>query len=248
MTETGKTILGHLATVAAERQARSADPRLASDVERLKAFQHRRFEACYADLLASPRFGPAAKFFLEDLYGPWDFSARDAQFARIVPALVRLFPAEIVGTVADLAELHALSERLDGEMASALAWAGAPIDDLTYADAWRQVGQRGARLRQITLMRVVGEALDRYTRRPALRRTLRLMRYPARAAGLEALHAFLERGFDTFLSMNGADEFLDAVVSRETRLAERMFDRSGLEAAARHGLVVLATQQLVQLP
>jgi len=50
-----------------------------------------------------PRYGPAAHFFLEELYGPRDFADRDTQFARVVPALVRLFPREIVATVAILA-------------------------------------------------------------------------------------------------------------------------------------------------
>ena len=44
-----------------------------------------------------------------------------------MPALVRLFPLPIVGTVATLSELHALSERLDSALAARLA-AGAVLD------------------------------------------------------------------------------------------------------------------------
>ena len=57
-------------------------------------------------------------------------------------------------------------------------------------------------------MLAVGVALDSYTRNPLLRHTLRLMRTPAQAAGLSALQTFLERGFDTFRAMKGADTFL----------------------------------------
>jgi hypothetical protein len=57
-------------------------------------------------------------------------------------------------------------------------------------------------------MLAVGTALDRYTRNPLLRHSLRLMRGPAQAAGLGVLQAFLERGFDTFGEMRGATEFL----------------------------------------
>ena len=60
-------------------------------------------------------------------------------------------------------------------------------------------------------MLAVGSALDRYTRNPLLRASLRLMRGPAAAAGLGALQGFLERGFDTFREMRGAREFLDTV-------------------------------------
>src|SRR5687767_7362757 len=96
-------ILGHLQTVAAERERRAACADLQRRVVALKAYQQRRFAHSYADLLATARYGPAARFFLDELYGPRDYSDRDAQFARVVPALVRLFPRETVDTVRTLA-------------------------------------------------------------------------------------------------------------------------------------------------
>ena len=188
----------------------------------VKAFQHARFEATYADMLASPRYGHAASFFLEDLYGPMDFTKRDTQFARVVPGLVRLFPSDLVGTVVSLADLHALSETLDTAMATVLP-GPAPITGARYGQAWRTVGQPEKRERQIALMMAVGSALDRYTRNPLLRHTLRLMRGPAHAAGLGALQEFLESGFDTFREMRGAAPFLDTVATRERALAAHLF-------------------------
>ena len=214
-------ILAHLQAVAAERARRATEPALGPRVTAMKAFQHARFSATYADLLASPRYAQAARFFLDDLYGPRDFTARDAQFARIVPGLVRLFPKEIVGTVKALGELHALSERLDTAMAAAVG--PQPLDGAAYGHAWRQVSQPPERDRQVALMLQVGQALDRYTRNPLLRHSLRLMRGPAHAAGLGALQEFLERGFDTFREMKGAAGFLDMVSSRERDLAARLF-------------------------
>jgi hypothetical protein len=217
----GRQILDYLEQVAAERMRRRVDAGLGERVQAIKQYQHRRFERTYADMLVHPRFAKAARFFLEDLYGPEDFSLRDEQFARIVPALVRLFPSDIVGTVVALAELHALSERLDGAMASALRLS--PPDATAYAEAWRIVGDAAARERQIQLMMQVGGALERHTRNPLLRHTLRLMRSPAQAAGLGALQAFLEKGFDTFREMRGAREFLDTIATRERALAARLF-------------------------
>jgi hypothetical protein len=217
----GDRILGHLAEVSRERARRSAAPDHAERVRQIKLHQHARFEATYADMLASPRYGDAARFFLEDLYGPHDFSQRDGQFARIVPALVRLFPSEIVHTVETLSALHALSERMDGAMADALP--ALPLDAAGYAQAWRTVGRAEEREQQIALMLSVGESLDRYTRKPLLRQTLRLMRAPAQAAGMAALQRFLENGFDTFARMRGAAPFLHAIVERERALAARLF-------------------------
>lgn len=223
MSPDAQAILAFLGSVTAERQSQAADPALAGRVQAVKAYQHRRFEISYADQLRDPGTRNAALFFLSDLYGAHDFSARDAQFGRIVPTLDRVFPNEIVRTVRDLAELHALSEQLDHRMAQALR---APaMDARGYVDAWCQVGEPALRERQIALMLGVGAALVGYTRNRWLRHTLRLMRAPARAAGLDALHAFLERGFDTFAALRQPQAFLDTLAERERALAARLFAR-----------------------
>lgn len=224
-----RSILDQLARVDQERSRRIADPVLSDAVLAIKRYQRERFARTYADLLSAPRFSRAARFFLDELYGPQDFTQRDSQFARVVPALVRLFPADIVGTVGLLAELHALSEQLDSQMGAALA-APSIIDSRAYIDAWRSVGRREDRDRQIVLTVSIGRSLDRLTRKPLLRRSLHLMRGPARAAGLAALQAFLELGFDTFCDMGGAESFLDLVEQRERILCRLLFDVSDSSA------------------
>jgi hypothetical protein len=221
MTPEATAILDNLHAVAAERSRRLADAALDARVHVVKHYQHARFGRTYADLLAQPRYARAAQFFLDDLYGPKDFTDRDTQFARVVPGLTRLFPHEIVLTVHSLSELHALSESLDTQMAQRLP---APqLDRAGYIAAWQSVGRPADRERQIELMLAVGHALDRYTRNPLLRHSLRLMRGPARALGIGALQSFLESGFDTFRDMRGAAEFLSTIASRERDLAAALF-------------------------
>lgn len=224
----GQGILEHLQAVSAERRVRLADPSLAERVREVKRYQHARFEQTYADLLAQPRYASSARFFLEELYGPGDFTARDEQFARVVPAMVRLFPHEIVCTVANLGELHALSEGLDTAMGRVLATPDLDVD--RYGQAWRDVGRAADRERQIALMLAVGSDLGRYTARSLLRHSLRLMRGPAAAAGLGAMQRFLETGFDTFREMRGADFFLQTIAERERTLAARLFTGSSTQA------------------
>jgi hypothetical protein len=231
-----ETILGHLEVVEHERRLRRASAPLHARVQALKAYQQRRFAHTYADLLATPRYAAAARFFLDELYGPSDFSHRDAQFARVVPALVRLFPRDVVATVTTLAELHALSERLDSAMAGELP--DAAVDAPAYVKAWRAVERAEERRQQVELTLAVGRDLDSLTRKPLLRHTLRMMRGPARAAGLTALQAFLEGGFDTFQAMRGAGEFLSTVSAREQSLLDALF---GAQTAP-------ALQALGQLP
>jgi hypothetical protein len=225
-------ILAHLQQVQAERAARAAEPAWGARVLAVKAYQRERFARTHADLLAQPRYADAARFFLDDLYGPQDFAERDAQFARIVPALVRLFPTDIVVTVESLAVLHALSESLDSAMGRSLG--DGPIDAPAYAGAWQRVGRPEDRSHQIDLVLALGRQLDHYTRNRLLRHSLRLMRAPARSAGLGALQAFLERGFDTFGGMRGAEEFLARVEGRERALLQALFAPDAVARATTH--------------
>jgi hypothetical protein len=229
MSDIASRILQSLAAVETERRRRAATPTLAGEVAALKSYQQKRFARTHARLLAHPRYGRAANFFLNELYGPQDFTQRDAQFSRIVPALVRLFPADIVATVESLAAVHALSERLDTAMAIHLT--GERAARTSYVRAWQATGEAAARAHQIALVMSVGEALDRHTRSFVLRTSLKAMRGPARAAGMGALQTFLEAGFDAFGAMGGAQEFLAAIRARETALVARLFDPAAVAAA-----------------
>ena len=231
MSNAAVEILAHLATVDLERRQREGVPGLGAKVAAVKAFQQRRFEKTYADLLGSPRYGAAARFFLDELYGPGDFTQRDAQFARVVPALVRLFPQEIVETVAALGALHALSEQLDTSLAAQLQTS--VLDGPAYVRAWQAAGRVEDRDQQISLTLDVAERLDRLTQRMLVRNSLRLMRAPARAAGLSDLQRFLESGFESFRAMRGAQEFISTVRSRERVHASQLFCTSLTDSDAK---------------
>lgn len=229
-------ILSHLSVVGAERQHRVATPGLEARVVEIKTYQQRRFCHTYADMLESRRYGAASRFFLDELYGPTDFTQRDQQFARVVPALVKLFPQQIVDTVGALAALHALSEALDTQMGLHLSSMPAarpvPVTRAAYRRAWQATGRVADRAEQIRLTVSVASQLDRLTRNLLLRKSLQLMRRPAQAAGLGDLQQFLERGFATFRDMKGAAEFITTIQAREEALAAALFssDVNGLPA------------------
>ena len=221
MTKFDHPILAHLAAVQAERERRAKSPQLMAGVQAIKVYQHHRFADTYRDLLRTDRYEPAVRFFLDELYGPGDFSERDAQFARVIPALVRIFPADIVQTVEALTSLHALSETLDSQMGAQIDVRDRSASD--YARAWQRTGRADHRERQIALMLSVGAALDALTRKPMLRTSLLMMRTPARVAGLAELQQLLERGFKTFRSMGGAQEFLEIIGQRERAVCAQLF-------------------------
>ncbi len=221
-------IRAHLAHVSRLRE-RAQDAAQAQAVREVKLLQARRFEVTYADFLADARHAAAARFFLEELYGDHDFRERDAQFGRIAGAIERLFPEAVAQLAVDMAEIHALTETLDHALADHWArMAGGPA--LRYVSAWRATGRRDARERQLHVVLHMGRELQRLTRHKGLRTALRLMRRPARAAGLSALQDFLESGFDAFASMGDASVFLQGIVERENRWIDTLFD--GQDAVA----------------
>lgn len=241
MSTAADTLRNHLAQVDQLRQsAFNAPPALREALAAVRLVQVRRFHFTYADFLASPRHGQAAQFFLTELYGSHDYSQRDAQFARIAGAIERLFPAKVMGLALQMAEVHALTEALDWQLAQ--AWVGLQSTPTATPDAartlphgqapataeaarqmagrylacWRQVGRPQDRQRQLNAVMALGWHLAEVVRIPGLRMALRLMRKPAQAAGLTALQLVLETGFDAFTSMGKPDSFLNDVQTRET--------------------------------
>jgi len=224
---TAETIRHAVAEVEALRRESRDLPAIGAAVVRVKRLQARRFEGSYADLLACGPYAAAAGFFLQELYSDRDYAERDAQFARIAGAVEKLFPRDVADTAAALAQLHALTESLDHAIGRALATAGGD-EAAAYVHAWKAVGRRPDRQRQLETVVAIGEEMTRLTRLPGLRLMLRMMRKPASAAGLGALQRFLETGFDTFAEVarqpGGAERFLATIREREGRLMETMFE------------------------
>jgi hypothetical protein len=221
-----------LEAVAHYRQERAAHAPLAEANAEIKRFQARRFQSTYPDLLNSPRYKSAARFFLVELYGEKDYAERDQQFARIAGTIAKLFPQMVVNTAAALADVHALTERLDDLMARCWMASATEQPDLSkearYIQCWRAVPDAAARQQQLRVVLALGKSLNDLTRKPGLRTLLKMMRGPATAAGLASLQKFLESGFDAFAEMRGADEFLTLIDERETQWMRCLFNEDAV--------------------
>lgn len=214
----------HLRKVTRLREIAQTSERMAA-VHEVKQLQALRFRGTYRDFLADPHYAAATRFFLEELYGEHDFSQRDAQFGRIAGAIERLFPQAVAELAIDLAETHALTETLDHDLAGHWLEQDPTCSPATcYVRSWRLTGNRTKRDRQLLVVQHMGAELQRLTRMRSLRIALKMMRGPAHAAGLAALQAFLERGFDAFATMGDADAFLAAIAERERSWIDFLFD------------------------
>ena len=224
---TAERIRHAVAEVEQLRRENLAVPRIGAAVAAVKAVQSRRFAGTYADLLAGGPYAAAARFFLEELYNDSDYAERDAQFARIAGAMEKLFPRDVAETAASLAELHGLTESLDHAMATA-SMGTEGSEAARYIAAWRRVGRRAERERQLERVLAIGKEMGRITRLPGLRLMLKMMRAPATAAGLSSLQRFLEAGFDTFAgigkSRNGVAAFLAIIEERERKVLQLLFE------------------------
>jgi hypothetical protein len=188
---------------------RNHDPRLSI----LRSWQANRLAGDYQDLQKIPHFTPACNFFLNELYSDSDFAQRDHDVERIYPIMVRLLPAQVLGTVSRAVELNALSHELDLAMVEHLP--NGPISSADYRRAYQAANNTADRRNQLALILSLGRELARVVQIPLMFKLLQMCKWPARMAGLGALQGFLERGFAAFVELRGAGPFLQAIRSRE---------------------------------
>ena len=130
----------------------------------LRRFQAQRLAQTHADLLSSPRFGPAARFFLSDVYGPRDFSQRDADLLRFYEGVRKVLPERAVAVLADVVQLSAMTNDLDERLIRALVDELGVTDAITleqYAAAYRLCDNYDERLQQIQMIDAVGRGIER---------------------------------------------------------------------------------------
>jgi len=192
----------------------------------LRRWQAQRLERSFNAFLQDPGTRPAARFFLDDVYGDHDFSRRDADIARVIPMMQGLLPRPLLASVADGIELGVLTQAFDLRMAEALerlAPTRRRLDDALYMRAYREVGRRRLRNHQIGLIAHVGQGLGAALRMPKVGTLLRLSRLPAKVAGLAQLQGFLESGFDAFAQLDDIEGFLAEIDRSERAISCRLF-------------------------
>jgi hypothetical protein len=197
------------------------DAVFAKRLKAVKTWQQARLKRTYPDLAADARYGPATAFFMDELYGIKDSALRDRDLIRMYPTIKRVLPQFAFDAVSKALELDVISEEFDQLLAQEIG--DVEINEENYAKAFRDAGTMKERLRQVDLMRAVGAELDVVVKKPLIYTTLRMLRTPARLAGLSNMQQFLEAGFTAFKHMNGADYFLETIATRETELIKRIF-------------------------
>ncbi len=198
------------------------EPELAKRLNELQAWQSKRLLRTHRDLYEDPRYRPAVEFFVEELYASGDPRARDRDLLKVERMMERLLPPDALAALCLAIELEVLSQELDAELVRALP--DGRITQDSYSDAYRTVGRRADRERQIDLMHRIGQYLDGVVKKPIVRALVHLARGPAHAAGFGGLQDFLEHGLAAFERMGGAGQFLTAIRDREREAMDGLFE------------------------
>ncbi|MFT6899177.1 MAG: hypothetical protein ACJA13_003610 [Paraglaciecola sp.] len=185
-------------------------------------WQSQRMLATHEAMLHQPRYAPALHFFVQQVYGPQDFSQRDQDIARLVPKLGKYLPTSILVSLGDALQLNALSFELDCAMANKLRTQD--IDRQHYAAAYRSCNNQPQRQQQIKLLQALGNNLAAAVAIKGISTLLMLSRGPAKKAGLQVLHQFLQQGYKTFKRLGKVDDFILPIVHREQQLMNDLFD------------------------
>jgi hypothetical protein len=192
----------------------------------LRKWQSNRLEHTYADLLVTKRYGPACRFFLDDVYSAKDFRQRDHEIKHLYAMLSHYLPDALLKLVKKVIELNDLTNQLDEALLDALRHDLGVNDAVTaelYAEGYRICNNYAERESQIELIVEVGRMVDIAAKIPFVATMLKMARIPVSRAGWHELHSWIERGFLAFQHMHGADEFLGTIHDREMKILGRIF-------------------------
>ena len=219
-------IFRELLTNPSARRRRVSAQDLSPQLKLLRTFQSERLTHTHADLLANDRYGPACRFFLTDIYAPRDFSQRDHDTESLYKLMNRFLPEDLLYPLALVLQLNNMTHDLDEQLADVLTNQLGVTDTITpeqYAKGYRIRDNYQEREQQIDMLLEIGQRVDKLVKSKLTAPTLQLARLPAKTAGWDELHDFLERGYKAFKHMKGADYFLQTITTREKEILNRIF-------------------------
>lgn len=192
---------------------------------RLQRLQNQRLRHDHADLALSPVYGHLANFFFEDIYGPHDFSDRNARFRQLYDKLVHIVGPKPLATMKESLELVELTDILDDYLIDVLVLHGKTGEWTLEEYEWgyRECDNYLARIEQIERIGATLRAVADLSRLPLIDWNLRALRLPARRLGWEPTLEFLVRGYRVFHHARNVEPFVRTVEKRETERLNRIY-------------------------
>jgi hypothetical protein len=193
---------------------------LMTTIKAVQSWQCKRLLVSHQHMYQQKRFKPAVEFFINELFGPNDFSQRDKDIARIIPKMSTFLPQKALQSLACALHLNTLSFELDFELAKRLV--DTTINRDTYAKAYISCNNFASRQQQIDYIRNLGNDLADVVKIKGISSLLFISRKPAKMAGVLALHEFLEKGFKSFKNMGNVEDFITPLVNKEREIMQQI--------------------------
>jgi hypothetical protein len=216
------SIIGHLQKVS-QLHSDIESEQLKPSLIALQSWQCKRLIATYKTFLSNKKFNSAMTFFIDELYGPKDFSQRDDDIARIVPKMSKILPEKALRSLEKAIHLNSLSLELDYTLITQLK-GNSCIDSQRYADAYRNSNNLMEREQQIDFIAALGNDLAEVTNIIGISMLLKMSRKPAQLAGFLSLHEFLENGFNAFKKIGKVEDFINPIVEIERDIMHKLFE------------------------
>lgn len=196
------------------------DGKLLSAIKSVQNWQKLRFLDSQQALFQNKQSNPAIVFLAAQLYQLENFNLAQRDPISTLPKLLKFMPKEANTFLVSMLELKALSLELDFELAQKLKHSD--INLTTYSNAYSQSSLLALRQAQIDALQKMCSELAYLTRIRGVSFLLFLYRKPASKLGVEALHNMLQQGVESFTLIDNKDEFIQALVSQETKFKQRM--------------------------
>jgi hypothetical protein len=214
-----KHIIRHLHGISTMQEI-AEKSELMTTIKAVQSWQCKRLLASHQHMYQQKRFRPAVEFFVNELYGPNDFSQRDKDIARVVPKMSTFLPQKALQSLASALHLNTLSFELDFELAKRLV--DTKINRETYAKAYISCDNLATRQQQIDYIRTLGNDLADVVKMKGISTLLFISRKPAKMAGVLALHEFLEKGFKSFKNLGNVEDFITPLVNKEHDIMQQL--------------------------
>lgn len=218
-------ILANLELATKIRKTYLSDRSLKAKKDVLKAYQVERLKFTHKECLEDPNTKDATKFFLTEIYSEKDLTKRDADLAKVVPMMCKLFPKELLAVLSDAIELDALTEKLDMKMCENLSES---FTDNDYKEVYRDKTSFEDRKKQIELTNSLGLSLIDVVKYPLIGGLLGKMGFPAKMMGLSEMHELLNNGFNIFKNTKNVDQFLKNLIQNEYDILEDIYDKENV--------------------
>jgi hypothetical protein len=191
----------------------------------IQIFQSNRLRRDYDDLAALPQYESVGEFFFTEMYGPRDFTRRDAQ-ARRMQQFLHIVPGVRLRDIEQVLELLDLTNRLDEHLAQLMLQEviGTDFDEATYEQAYRLADNYDLRRHQLELINSSLYNVFRISRSQLLGMALHRSGLLARIAGIDVVHQFLSKGYDAVHDVEDIDFFAVTIYNRELARLDRIYE------------------------